>query len=78
MSGYIDNSGFFDQLDREFEEALKREMSYKRLIPSMDFTGDFFSQFLHFATAYELEDDIITKETFEKIARFNSPEHFSQ
>jgi hypothetical protein len=69
MSYYIDNRGLFARSD----EDLKRSKSYKGLIPSTDFSGDFFSQFLHFATAHELESDTISKETIEKIARFNSP-----
>jgi hypothetical protein len=44
------------------------------VIPSLDFNWDAYQQFLSFATPYELENDILTKETVAKIALYNTPE----
>lgn len=46
----------------------KKLNSYYALVPSIDFDDDAYQFFLHFATAEELEKDIITKETMVKIA----------
>lgn len=49
----------------DFEE--KKLNSYYALVPSYDFDDDVYQFFLHFATAEELEKDIVTKETMVKI-----------
>jgi len=60
----------------EFEEALmlelKRRKSIGGIIPSSDFSQDAYQQFLSHATPYELENDILTKETVAKIAHINT------
>jgi hypothetical protein len=66
--GYLDLRGLFDDI----EQSTKRSLSYKGLIPSSEFNSDFYQQFLSVATATELEQDIISKETIEKIARINT------
>lgn len=53
---------------------LKRKESSGGIIPSMDFSWDAYQQFLSFATPYELENDILTKETVQKMALYNTPE----
>lgn len=45
-----------------------KSVSYFGLTPSIDFDDDKYQFFLHFATAEELEKDIITRETMVKIA----------
>jgi hypothetical protein len=60
----------------EFEEVLmlelKRRKSIGGIIPSLDFGRDAYHQFLSHATPYELENDILTKETVVKIANINT------
>lgn len=65
----LDNRGLFDK------EYTKRAVSYKGLIPSLDFNEDFYLQFLEYATTMELENDIINRQTIEKIARINTYRH---
>lgn len=45
-----------------------RIYSYFGLTPSIDFTGEQYQFFLHFASSEELEKDIVTKKTVVKIA----------
>lgn len=45
----------------------KKKKSYLRRIPSKDFTPDVYDLFLIYATVEELEEDFITRETFQKI-----------
>jgi hypothetical protein len=49
-------------------DAIHRSNSYYGLVPSIDFGDEPYQFFLHFATAEELEKDIVTKETTVKIA----------
>ena len=51
-------------------KAIQKVSSYRQIIPSKDFTEDDYNLFLFFASPYELENDIITKETYEKIIRY--------
>lgn len=85
MTPLLDNTGLFTQtkitmpddtgfLDEIIELELKRRNSYKGLIPSMDFDTVFYQQFIENATPYELENDVITRETIVKIAYKNTDE----
>ena len=51
-------------------KAIQKISSYRQMIPSKDFTEDDYNLFLFFASPYELENDIITEETYEKIIRY--------
>jgi len=60
----------------QFEEVLMLELKQKEstggIIPSLNFSQDAYQQFLSHATPYELENDILTKETVVKIANINT------
>lgn len=45
----------------------KRKNSYLGRIPSQDFWDEAYQLFLEFATPEELEEDILKRETFQKI-----------
>lgn len=49
------------------EKAIQQALSYNRLIPSEHFKGNDYMLFLEYAKAYELEQDIISEETYYKI-----------
>lgn len=53
----------------------KKILSYRGLIPSEDFNSDFYYLYLNSASSYELQYDIILRETFIKIAKDN-PQSF--
>jgi hypothetical protein len=46
----------------------KRKNSYLGRIPSQDFWDEAYQLFLEFATPEELEEDILKRETLEKIS----------
>jgi hypothetical protein len=46
----------------------KRKNSYLGRIPSQDFFDEAYQLFLEFATPEELEEDILKRETLEKIS----------
>jgi len=50
-----------------FMQKLKNRKSYLGRIPSQDFCGEAYDLFLSIATPEELEENIITRDTLEKI-----------
>lgn len=64
----------FGEIEEVLMLDLKRMESSGGVIPSMDFSWDAYQQFLSFAIPYELENDILTKETVAKMALYNTPE----
>ena len=48
-------------------EQIKRKMSYLGRVPSVDFWDEAYQLFLEFASPEELEEDILTRKTLEKI-----------
>jgi hypothetical protein len=61
MSTYINMDDFWVHMD-------KRKNSYLGRIPSQDFWDEAYQLFLEFATPEELEEDILKRETLEKIS----------
>ncbi len=61
MSTYINMDDFWVYMD-------KRKNSYLGRIPSQDFWDEAYQLFLEFATPEELEEDILKRETLEKIS----------
>jgi hypothetical protein len=61
MSTYINMDDFWVHMD-------KRKNSYLGRIPSQDFFDEAYQLFLEFATPEELEEDILKRETLEKIS----------
>jgi hypothetical protein len=51
----------------DLEEKMKRKMSYLGRVPSVDFWDEAYQLFLEFASPEELDEDILTRETLEKI-----------
>ena len=51
------------------EKAIQKVSSYRQIIPSTDLSVDDYNLFLVFALPQELENDIITEETYKKIIR---------
>ena len=51
----------------DLEEKMKRKMSYLGRVPSVDFWDEAYQLFLEFASPQELDEDILTRETLEKI-----------
>jgi hypothetical protein len=49
-------------------EKMKRKMSYLGRVPSVDFWDEAYQLFLEFASPEELDEDILTRETLEKIS----------
>ena len=49
------------------KKALKKAKSYLGRIPSQDFFDEAYNLFLSIATPEELEEDIITRDTLQKI-----------
>ena len=49
------------------EEENQKALSYKQLTPSKDFNGDKYSLYLEYASAIELERDVVSVETYRKI-----------
>jgi len=47
----------------------KSLLSYKGLIPSINFNEDEYSLYLQYASAVELEKDILTEETYVEIMK---------
>lgn len=47
----------------------KSLLSYKGLIPSINFNEDEYSLYLQYASAVELEKDILTEETYAEIMK---------
>jgi len=50
-----------------FMQKLKKRKSYLGRIPSQDFWDEAYDLFLSIATPEELEEDIITRDTLQKI-----------
>lgn len=50
-----------------FMQTLKKRKSYLGRIPSQDFFEEAYDLFLIIATPVELEEDIITRDTLQKI-----------
>ena len=48
-------------------EQMKRKTSYLGRVPSVDFWDEAYQLFLEFASPEELEEDILTRKTLEKI-----------
>lgn len=48
-------------------KALKKQKSYLRKTPSVDFEEYEYELYLQYATPEELEEDIVTQSTFRKI-----------
>jgi predicted Rossmann-fold nucleotide-binding protein len=71
---YINNDDFFKDLEEKKQIMRKKACSYKGLIPSQEFDSVFYQQYLQYATPNELANDVITKETIEKIALINTPD----
>jgi len=61
MSTYINMDDFWIYMD-------KRKKSYLGRIPSQDFWDEAYELFLEFATPEELEEDILKRETLQKIS----------
>jgi hypothetical protein len=61
MSTYINMDDFWVHMD-------KRKNSYLGRIPSQDFWDKAYQLFLEFATPEELEEDILKRETLQKIS----------
>jgi hypothetical protein len=61
MSTYINMDDFWVYMD-------KRKNSYLGRIPSQDFWDEAYQLFLEFATPEELEEDILKRETLQKIS----------
>ena len=61
MSTYINIDDFWVYMD-------KRKNSYLGRIPSQDFWDEAYQLFLEFATPEELEEDILKRETLQKIS----------
>jgi hypothetical protein len=53
-------------------KAIQKVSSYRQIIPSTDLSVDDYNLFLVFASPQELENDIITEETYKKIVRNTS------
>jgi hypothetical protein len=51
------------------EKVIQKILSYKQLIPSTDFKDDEYSLYLEYASAEELERDIVKEETYQLIMR---------
>ena len=51
------------------EKAIQKAISYRQIIPSTDFNEDEYSLYLQYASAVELEKDILTEETYVKIMK---------
>ena len=47
----------------------KSLLSYRGIIPSINFNEDEYSLYLQYASAVELEKDILTEETYVKIMK---------
>lgn len=68
MSCYIDNSGLFRQSEENSKRISQKILSYKQLTPSKDLTTDEYRMYLENASPGELDLDIISKETYDKIS----------
>jgi hypothetical protein len=51
------------------ERTIQKLSSYNKLIPSTDFKDDEYSLYLEYASADELERDIVKEETYQLIMR---------
>lgn len=51
------------------EEQKKRKKSYLGRIPSVDFWDEAYQLFIEFASPEELDEDILTRETLNKISK---------
>ena len=49
------------------EKAIQKMLSYKELIPSKDFKENEYDLYLKYASAEELEKDIVSEKTYRKI-----------
>ena len=71
-----------DDLYQSEKLYLKLIQSYKGLIPSKHFNEDEYSLYLQYASADELERDIVKEETYRKIDAHDNwddePTNFSQ
>lgn len=61
MGMYINNDDFWIYMD-------KRKKSYLGRIPSEDLWDEAYNLFLEFGSPEELEQDILTRETLQKIS----------
>lgn len=50
------------------EEQEKRKKSYLGRVPSLDFWDEAYQLFLEFASPEELDNDVLTSETLNKIS----------
>ena len=51
------------------EKAIQKAVSHCGIIPSKDLSVEDYNLFLCYGSSYELENDIITEETYKKIIR---------
>lgn len=69
-------------LSKEEIHFYKSMQSYKGLIPSIDFNEDEYTLYLQYASAEELERDIVKEATYRKITAHDNwddePTNFSQ
>jgi hypothetical protein len=56
-----------DDLQHHEQLLMKKLLSHKGLTPSKDFKDDEYSLYLEYASANELERDIVSEETYRKI-----------
>ena len=57
-----------DDLYKQKLLLYKSLQSYKGYIPSTDFTGEEYSYYLQYASANELEQDIVNEKTYRRIS----------
>jgi hypothetical protein len=57
-----------DDLHHHKQLLMKKLLSYHSIIPSKDFKDDEYSLYLEYASAEELERDIVSEKTYRKIA----------
>lgn len=62
---YINMDDFWEHM----EEQDKRKRSYLGRIPSVDFWDEAYQLFLEFASPEELEKDILTRKTLDKVSK---------
>ena len=59
-------------MDDFWQEELKKRSSYLGKIPSQDFNEEQYEVFLTVASSEELEQDILTKQTLDKIENYST------
>ena len=67
MSINIDMDDFWEHREKIKQKAIQKVSSYKQIIPSSDFKDYEYSLYLQYASAEELEKDIVSEKTYRKI-----------